>query len=66
MVTIEGLNSIDPYKTDLPENWKKFPAYIINPGSKMIFKVERRGDPDPAPDKLNLNRSIWLDFSGKG
>jgi hypothetical protein len=32
----------------------------------MIFEELRRGDPEPAPDRLNLQRTWWLDFDGKG
>ena len=64
MVKIEGVPSVDPKQTDLPAEWRKFPAYIIQPGSEMIFEQMRRGDPDPAPDRLELTRTWWLDFDG--
>ena len=32
----------------------------------MRFKVIRRGDPEPEPDKLALKRTLWLDFDGGG
>src|SRR5262249_26042768 len=27
---------------------------------------QRRGDSDPAPDQLSLQRNLWLDFDGRG
>ena len=66
MVKIEGVPSVDPKQTDIPAGWQNFPTFIIQAGSEMIFKEVRRGDPDPAPDKLKLARTWWLDFDGKG
>jgi len=66
MVTLLGVTGVDPGQTTLPEDWRGFPAYIVNKGSTISFKVLRRGDPDPAPDQLNLKRIWWLDFDGKG
>ncbi|QTA88882.1 hypothetical protein [Desulfonema magnum] len=66
MTEIKGVSSVEPAQTDTPSEWRKFPAYIIQPGAKMILKEIRRGDPEPAPDRLNLHRIWWLDFDGNG
>jgi hypothetical protein len=66
MVTVSGAPMLDPAQTDLPETWKRLPAYRMVPGSRLHFKEIRRGDPQPAPDRLTLQRSWWLDFDGKG
>ncbi len=66
MVKVEGIASVEPTQTDIPADWKSFPAYIIDPDAKITFKEIRRGDPDPAPDRLSLNRIWWLDFDGTG
>jgi hypothetical protein len=66
MVKILGVDAIDPAQADVPVAWKTYPAYVIKPDARMIFKELRRGDPDPAPDRLNLQRTWWLDFDGKG
>ena len=66
MVQIEGVSGVDPKQTDVPKEWEKFPAYILSPDAVMTFKEIRRGDPDPAPDMLNLKRTWWLDFAGTG
>ncbi|MBN2384849.1 hypothetical protein JXQ70_18405 [bacterium] len=64
MVNLIGVPAIDPGQTDLPETWKSMPAYMIEPGDTVTFKELRRGDPDPAPDRLSLHRTWWLDFKG--
>lgn len=66
MVEIEGVTPIEPKQTDNPSDWKEFPAYVVKADSTLQFKEIRRGDPDPAPDRLNLQRTLWLDFDGQG
>lgn len=66
MVKILGVDAVDPSQADVPAAWKNYPAYVIKPGATMTFKELRRGDPDPAPDRLNLQRTWWLDFDGRG
>ncbi len=66
MVAVEGVPAVDPAQTDIPDPWKQFPCYIVNSGDQMRLKEIRRGDSDPAPDRLHLKRTWWLDFDGKG
>ncbi len=66
IVEIEQLSAIDPSQTNLPEEWRNLPAYKINQGRAMVFKVIRRGDPEPEPNQLTITRKLWLDFDGKG
>ncbi|HEU4402386.1 MAG TPA: hypothetical protein VFT43_09795 [Candidatus Polarisedimenticolia bacterium] len=66
LATIEGVPSIDPQQTTLPDEWKRLPAYLIHPGETMRLTEKRRGDSDPAPDRLSLRRTFWLDFEGGG
>ena len=66
VVEIEQLSAIDASLSNLPDDWKNLPAYKINPGQAMGFKVIRRGDPEPEPNQLTINRKLWLDFDGKG
>jgi len=66
LVTVEGAASIDPQQTDLPHEWRALPAWAIEPGAGLRFVTKRRGDTDPAPDRLSLERNWWLDFDGGG
>ncbi len=66
VVEIEGVTSIDPLQTSLPGNWRSYPAYRLLDGDIMKFKEIKRGDPQPAPDQLTLQRNIWLRFDGTG
>ena len=66
VVEIASLSTIDASQTTLPNDWRNLPAYKMNPTDTMNFKVIRRGDPEPEPNKLTLNRKLWLDFDGAG
>lgn len=64
VVTIEGPPAIDPQQTTLPEAWRRLPCYPMKPGDVLRLREQRRGDADPAPDRLQLRRQLWLDFDG--
>ena len=66
LVEIEGPVQVDPRQTRLPPEWASLPAYGMKPGETLKLKVVRRGDPQPEPDKLHLQRDLWLDFNGQG
>lgn len=66
MLTVQGVAAVDPKQTTVPQAWQQYPTYHLNRGDVMRFNVSRVGDPDPAPDKLALQRNIWLDFDGSG
>ncbi len=65
-VLVEGVNAVDPTQTTLPPEWRGFPAYAVGAEEEFKLTERRRGDSDPAPDVLNLQRTLWLDFDGKG
>ena len=66
IVDVKGPSQIDPQQTTMPKTWKSFPAYLMSSKDIMKFEEKKRGDPQPAPDKLNLKRTLWLDFDGNG
>ena len=66
MVKITGAPPLEPSRTDMPDAWKGYPAYLMAAGATLAFDTLRRGDPDPAPDQLKLERTWWLDFDGAG
>jgi hypothetical protein len=66
LVEVRGVTAIDPQQTALPSNWRKFPAYQVRAGETLELVEKRRGDPEPSPDQLHLQRHFWLDFDGNG
>ena len=65
MVQIEGVSAIDPNQTDSPDEWRNYSTYVINADSIIAFKETSRGDANPSPDRLSLDRTWWLDFNGE-
>jgi hypothetical protein len=65
-VTVTGPPGIDPSRTNLPNRWRGFPAYLVGPNAKFVITTSRRGEPEPPPDKLTLSRELWMDLDGKG
>lgn len=66
LADVGGVPAVDPGQTMMPEAWRSLPAYLVEPGGTMTFEERRRGDADPAPDQLSLDRVWWLDFDGGG
>lgn len=66
MVEVEGLAQIDPRQVGLPQDWGQLPAYRMSAPQDFVLDVIRRGDPQPEPDQLTLERDLWLDFDGNG
>jgi hypothetical protein len=66
VVEVEKLVPIDASQTNSPEEWRQLPTYKVNQGESMGLKLIRRGDPEPEPNQLTLNRKLWLDFDGAG
>ena len=66
VVTLEGVPSVDPSQTQLPPEWRALPAFAVRSGEALRLVEQRRGDPDPEPDQLTLDRRLWLDTDGRG
>lgn len=63
---VEGAASLDPQQTELYPDWKTLPAYLVKPGGSLRLVQRRRGDDPPEPDRLSIERALWLDFDGRG
>ncbi len=65
LVEIQGGNAIDPQQTDMPQEWKAYPSYLLEQDKSLTIVEKRRGQ-EKRPSSLSLQRKLWLDFSGKG
>lgn len=66
LASVEGPTSIDVQQTTVPDEWRNLPAFLMRPvSSQFSLKQIRRGDSEPTPDKLKLQRHLWLSFDGK-
>ncbi len=65
-VEIKGVPAVDPTRTNLPDDWKQLPAYLMEGDSQMQLVEKNRGNPSPVPNRLTLERQFWLDENGTG
>jgi hypothetical protein len=63
---LRGPPAIDPARTHLQGAWASLPAYVMRPGAELTIVTLRRGEPEPAPNRLGLERELWLDLDGGG
>ena len=66
LTEISGVPAVDSRQTRLPKEWQSFPAYLMDGKKSMKLKTLQRGSASPEPNRLTLQRSMWMDFSGKG
>ncbi len=65
-VELSGLDSVDPERTALPSDWRGGSTFLVAPGDTLKLAETRRGEVSPAPNTLQLHRSMWLDLDGQG
>jgi hypothetical protein len=65
-IRLEGLESIDPNQSEVPSDWRQMPAYLWSAEQSFTLRQESRGRDETVPNRLTLDRTLWLDFSGKG
>jgi hypothetical protein len=65
-VDVSGAAGIDPAQTELPAEWKQLAAYSVPRGGQLTLTTKRRGQPDAPPNRLALQRTLWLDLDGGG
>ncbi len=65
-VELTGPPAVDPARTPLPEAWLGLATFLVSPETPLAFGELRRGEPEPAPNRLSLSREIWLDADGGG
>ena len=63
-VRLDGAPGVDPARTSLPEDWRSLPAWRIARGTELTFVELRRGEAQPPPDRLTVQRQMWLSLDG--
>ncbi|MCB1754367.1 MAG: hypothetical protein KDJ38_02525 [Gammaproteobacteria bacterium] len=66
LTEISGVPAVDSRQTRLPQEWHRYPAYLLERDQVMTFKTLQRGSLTPEPDRLSLRRDMWMDFDGGG
>jgi hypothetical protein len=65
-VNLGGPPGVDPARTTVPQAWRTLPVFSVSVDTALTFEELRRGEPDPAPNQLNLSREMWVDMDGGG
>ena len=66
VVQVEGAPALDPTQTNLPDEWRRWPAYLLQAGGELRFATRQRGETGAPAERLTLERTLWLDFAGTG
>ncbi len=66
LTEISGVPSVDSRQTRLPKEWRRYPAYLLTGKQTLKLKTLQRGGASPEPNRLRLQRAMWMDFDGKG
>lgn len=66
VVNLEGPPAVDPKSVGVPAEWAGLPTFVLQPGSTLKINQVQRGDAGGAADRLQINRTLWLDFDGGG
>ncbi|MBN2191379.1 MAG: hypothetical protein JW751_01065 [Polyangiaceae bacterium] len=65
VVQVTGLAAIDSARTNLPEAWRDLSAYVAGSDAKLTLTTMERGQATPPPNKVTLERELWLDEDGR-
>jgi hypothetical protein len=63
-VRVDGAPGVDPARTDIPQQWRGYPAFMVTPDANLILTELRRGEANPPPDQVNVSRQFWIDGDG--
>jgi hypothetical protein len=65
-VELSGAPAVDPARTELEADWRGLPAFSLREGAALQLSTTRRGEVSPPPNRITLEREIWLDLDGSG
>ncbi|MEE2828054.1 MAG: hypothetical protein VX498_02605, partial [Myxococcota bacterium] len=65
-VQLGGVPGVDPQRTSLDGDWRYLPAFRVGKGDSLTITELRRGEADPPPDSLSVEREIWLSEEAGG
>jgi len=61
-----GPPQIDPGMAEVPQEWRSFPAFMIEGKAELVVTESSRGMAAGDANRLGLGRQLWLDFDGQG
>ena len=66
VASVEGVPGIDPIQAQVPEEWRQNPAFRLDGNSRLHLIERSRGLSTSNQNRLQLRRSLWLDFDHEG
>ena len=66
VATAEGVQGIDPAQASVPEPWRRYPAFRMQPGARLQLVEHGRGIVTSDQNHVRLLRRVWLDFDHAG
>ena len=66
VATVEGVPGIDPTQAQVPEEWRRNPTFRLDSNSELHLGERSRGLSNISQNRLQLRRSLWLDFDHEG
>jgi hypothetical protein len=66
VASADGVAAVDPAQANVPQEWRALPAYRMTPASALRVIERSRGLSAADGNDLQLQRTAWLDFAGKG
>jgi hypothetical protein len=66
VAAVEGVTAVDPAQANVPQEWRDLPAYRMGPAGTLRVAERSRGLSAVDGNQLQLRRSQWLDFTGRG
>jgi hypothetical protein len=66
VATVEGVPGIDPTQAQVPDEWKRHPAFRLEANSRLRLTERSRGLSNTDQNRLQLSRTLWLDFDHEG
>ncbi len=57
--------AVDPHQSGVPTAWQHLPAFAMHDTAILKIEERSRGHNADEANRLQLNRELWLDFSGK-
>ena len=66
VATVEGVPGIDPTQAQVPEEWRRSPAFRLDINSRLRLTERSRGIANSDQNRMQLRRSLWLDFDHEG
>lgn len=65
VTAVDAANPVDPAQVNVPGEWRQLPAFRLQVGDALTLTERSRGKV-AADNRLELERQLWLDFSGRG